>query len=62
MEQELVSCKLVSKFHNELRDYFKSIYGLPSIIAFTNTLIYKSIVTHNDWIKSMLFWVSGSLL
>lgn len=44
MEQELVSCKLVSKFHNELRDYFKSIYGLPSIIAFTNTLIYKSIV------------------
>lgn len=44
MEQNQVSYKLVSRFHDELRDYFKSRYGLPSIIKFNNTQEYKNFI------------------
>lgn len=44
MEKGVVSYKLVSRFHDELRDYFKSIYGLPSIINFTDTQEYKELI------------------
>jgi len=33
-----------------------------SLTKLLTTDLYMSIVTHNDLIKSMIFWVSGSLL
>jgi len=33
-----------------------------SLADLLTTYLYMSIVSHNDLIKSMIFWISGSLL
>jgi hypothetical protein len=34
-----VSYKIIAKFHNEIRDYLKQLYGLPPIIELNNNIL-----------------------